>query len=189
MGFFDFFKKKNKQPKAHKVSLDYNEIEKNALEKDEGINTLLINNVKFVIKEDKLFSAFGGFKANAYGTVDGIQVKIDMSGSMFSDNHIDVKPEYVEKIENLLQDFKNKYNVIVDRISKETADYLNAHKVKDELYTQKEVKENIDTKNITVFFATDCAFCAWLDDETVFYSEYEDGHYEVEFNNGEEDDI
>ncbi|MBD5132680.1 MAG: hypothetical protein HDT28_08875 [Clostridiales bacterium] len=189
MGLFDFFKKKKKQPKTHKVTLNYDEIEKSALEKDGGINTVLINGIEFVIKEDVLFSAFGHFKANAYGTVDGIQVKVDMTDKMFLDNHKDIKPEYIEKIANLLQDFKNRYDVIVDRISTETANYLNAQKLRDEPYTQKEVKENIDTKNITVFFAKDCAFCAWLDDDSVFYSEYEDGQYKVEFNNDEEDDI
>ena len=165
----------------------YNEIEQTALEKDEGINTLLINGVKFVIKEDKFFSAFGSFKANAYGAVGDIQVKIDMTANMFSDNHIDVKTEYVERMTELLQDFENRYNLIVDRISAETANYLNAQKVRDELYTKDEVKANIDTKNITVFLANDCVFGAWLDDETVIYSEYEDGHYEVDFSTDEDE--
>ena len=188
MGLFSFFKKKNKQPKTHKVTLDYTEMEKQALEKDEGINTILIDNIKFVIKEDMFFSALGRFKANAYGTVDGIQLKIDMSSNMFLDNHKDVKPEYIDKITKILKDFKNHYNVIVDRISAESANYLNAQKLRDELYTQAEVKKNIDTKNITVFFANDCAFCAWLDDESVFYAEYEDGSYKVDFNTDEETD-
>ena len=188
MGLFNFFKKKDKQPKTHKITLDYKEIEKSNLDKDKGINTLLINGVEFVIKEDKIFSAFGSFKANAYGTVDGIQVTVDMSSYMFEDNHKDVKPEYVEKIAGLMQGFKSRYNLVVDRISAETAKYLNSQKIRDELYTQAEVKENIDTKNITVCFANDCVYCAWLDDETVFYSEYEDGHYEVDFSTDEEDE-
>lgn len=186
MGLFDFFKKKNKQPKVHKVTINYDDIEKSASEKDCGINTVLINDIKFVIKEDKFFSAFGKFKANAYGTVDNIQVKVDMTDNMFFDNHIDVKPEYIEKIANLLQDFESRYNIIVDRISTETANYLNAQNLSTEPYTQQEVKANIDTKNISLSFAEDCVFCAWLDNESVFYVEYEDGHYEVDFNNDEE---
>lgn len=87
-----------------------------------------------------------------------------------------------------MQDFENRYNLIVDRISAETANYLNAQKVRDELYTKEEVKANINTQKITVFSANDCLFGAWLDDETVFYSEYEDGHFEVYFStDGEEE--
>ena len=188
MGLFDFFKKKKKQSKVQKVIINYDEMEKNALEKDSGINTVLINGIKFVIKEDVLFSAFGTFKANAYGTVDNIQVKVDMTDKMFLDNHVDIKPEYIEKIANLLQDFASRYNIIVDRISTETANYLNAQNLRTEPYTQQEVKANIDTKNITLSFANDCAFFAWLDDESVSYVEYEDGHYEVDFFNDEEND-
>ncbi|MDE7158335.1 MAG: hypothetical protein K2N74_02060 [Clostridiales bacterium] len=188
MGLFHFFKKKKKQPKAHKVTLNYDDIEKSALKEDAGINTVNINGIEFVIKEDALFSAFGMFKANAYGTVDGIQVTVDMTEKMFLENHVDVKPEYIEKTANLLQDFESRYNGIVDRIAAETADYLNAQNLREEPYTQQEVKENIDTKNITLSFADDCAFCAWLNDESVFYVEEEDGQYKVEFNNDEESD-
>ena len=186
MGLFDFFNMKKKQPKVHKVTINYDDMEKSALENDGGINTVLINDIKFVIKEDVLFSAFGMFKANAYGTVDNIRVIVDMNDKMFLDNHIDVKPEYIEKIASFLQDFTSRYNIIVDRISTETAKYLNAQNLRAEPYTQQEVKANIDTKNISLSFAKDCAFCAWLDDESVFYVEYEDGHFKVDFNSDEE---
>ena len=130
----------------------------------------------------------GMFLANAYGTVDGIQVKISLPKNNFSDNLIDVKPEYVERISAVTQDFEKRYNLVVDRIAAASADYLNALKVRDELYTQEEVKQNINTKNITIGFPKDCVFYAYLDDETVWYSEYEDGSYKVDIDNQDENE-
>ncbi|MDE7108096.1 MAG: hypothetical protein K2O39_07225, partial [Clostridiales bacterium] len=186
--YYTELQKLYKQEKAHKVTLNYADIEKSALAKDPGINTVSIGGVDFVIKEDKLFSAFGHFKADAYGTVDGIEIKFDLAEKAFLENQVDVKPEYIERMASLLQGFKAHYNTIVDRIALETANYLNAQKLRDEPYTQEEVKPNIDSKSIKIALPNDCAFCAWLDDESAFYVEYEDGHYKVDISTDEESD-
>ncbi|MDE5562793.1 MAG: hypothetical protein K2J01_04530 [Clostridiales bacterium] len=186
--YYTELQKLYKQEKAHKVTLNYADIEKSALAKDPGINTVSIGGVDFVIKEDALFSAFGHFKADAYGTVDGIAVKFDLVEKAFLENHVDVNPEYIEKIAALLQGFEAHYNTIVDRIALETANYLNAQNLRDEPYTQEEVKPNIDSKSIKIAFPNDCAFCAWLDDESAFYVEYDDGSYRVDISTDEESD-
>lgn len=186
--YYTELQKLYKQEKAHKVTLNYADIEKSALDKDDGINTISIGGVDFVIKEDKLFSAFGHFKADAYGTVGGIAIKFDLAEKAFLENHVDVKPEYIEKMASLLQGFEAHYSTIVDRISTEAANYLNARNVRAELYTQEEVKSNIDSKSIKIAFPNDCAFCAWLDDESAFYVEYEDGRYRVDISTDEESD-
>ena len=167
MGLFDIFKKKN-------------------LKKDKGINTFFINDVKFVIKEDSLFKSFGKFKADTYGVIEDINIKITMPKYMFSDNLVDVKPEYITRISNITKHFKDKYDLIVDRIALETANYLNSKQVRKEQYTKDEVLQNIKTNSITFALGNDSLFGCWLDDESVLYSEYEDGTYKVEFFNEED---
>ena len=174
MGFFDIFKKKNKQPKTHKVVVDYNKIEKKNLEKDKGINTFFINNVEFVIKEDPLFKALGHSIKSAYGVIEGVNIKITMPKYMFLDNLTDVKIEYIERISNITKDLKNKYDTIASRIALETANYLNSLKIRKEQYTKDEVIQSIKTNNITFALGNDCVFGCWLDDDSVLYSEYED---------------
>ena len=186
MGLFDIFKKKNKQPKTHKVVVDYNEIEKKNLEKDKGINTFFINDVEFVIKEDSLFKALGHSIKNAYGVIEGVNIKITMPKYMFSDNLVDVKPGYITRISNITKHFKDKYDLIVDRIALETANYLNSKQVRKEQYAKDEVLQNIKTNSITFALGNDSLFGCWLDDESVLYSEYEDGTYKVEFFNKED---
>lgn len=184
MSLFNIFKKKNKL-KVHRITLDYNEMEKKTLQKDKGITTLLISDVEFVVKEDPLFKSFGKFKADAYGVIENINIKIFMTNNMFYDNHIDVKPEYVKRFSVIINDFKTKYDLIVSRISLETASYLNSMKIRENLYTQEEVELNIKTNNITICLGNDCVFACWLDDETVLYKELEDGSYKVEIHNEE----
>lgn len=182
-GLFNIFKRKNKQAKTHEVVVDYNEIEKNILEKGKGVNTLSINDVEFVIKEDPIFKALGVSIKNAYGVIEGIKIKITLPKYMLLDNLVDIKPEYVERISNTTKNLRNKYELITSRIALETANYLNSIKVRNEQYTQEEVLTNIKTYNVAFEFDNCSTFRCWLDDESVLYSEFEDKTYKVEFFN------